>query len=424
MPERDIILTINVVEPDLVRAVNLHAQNEGRQLKGLVLVDTAFADAPDRLRDTTGLFKEIICDCSDPNEIQTILKPYTDRLLAVTYRYENSFEALRRVLPFLPYIQHPSESSLLWCTDKRLMRDRLSNYDSSLTPKYQYLESGDMQNLDALTRGFTFPVIVKPSGLVGSLLVEQCKDAPELHNRLTHTFEIIQDVYDKEYRLNKPGVLVEEMMQGDMYSIDAYVTHDGRIFCLPLVQVITSYSMGLPGFYGYQRITPTSLSEDESRRAFAAASAAIRALSLSSSSAHIELFRTKDGWKIIELGPRIGGYRDIMYRQAYGVEHFYNDIAIRMGQEPQMPNQPIAHASTITLYADKEGVIKSVEGLELAKKLVSTVYLEDHSVTGEKAYLPGNGGHSLVDIILSNENPNQLEADIAKVRELIKINVS
>ena len=162
--QRDIILTINVVEPALVNAVNLHSETIGRDLKGLVLVDRAYADLSQRPKDDSNLFQEIICDFDDPDELQTVLKPYLDRLLVVTCRYEEAIQPFRKVIPFLPYIFTPSPESLLWSTEKPLMRDRLRNYDAQLVPRYQYIELKDMPRLKELVRDFKYPAVIKPSG--------------------------------------------------------------------------------------------------------------------------------------------------------------------------------------------------------------------------------------------------------------------
>jgi biotin carboxylase len=422
--KKDIILTINGVEPDLVKAVQQHSQELGRQLKGIVLVHSDYAQAPHRPKDESGVFEEIVCNCNDQNEVQRILKPLADRILAVTYRFENSVEPLRRVLPFLPYTYAPSDSALLWCTDKTLMRDRLSNYDRSLTPRYQYLEEPDLLRLQELVGDFHFPVIVKPSGLAKSLLVERCESMIELNHQLETTFSVINDVYEREYRLTRPGVLVEEFIEGDMYSTDAYVTHDGEIFCLPLVRVITADSIGLPGFYSYRHIVPVNLTPEDLKAAFAATHSAIKALSLSSSSAHVELYRTSHGWKIIELGSRVGGYREDLYREVYGIGHVYNDLAVRMGLRPAMPNGEIYnHAAGLNIYADAEGEIESITGLEEARQLSSVLYLNVHARSGDIALFAGNGGNFIIDGILRNPDPEQLEQDVDRVRELIKIKI-
>jgi hypothetical protein len=218
-------------------------------------------------------------------------------------------------------------------------------------------------------------------------------------------------------------VLVEEMMHGDMYSTDAYVTHDGEILCLPLVKVITAHSVGLPGFYGYQRVVPSGLSKQDTELAFKSSRSAIRALALCSTTAHVELFKTAEGWKIIEVAARIGGYRDVLYRETYGIEHFYNDLAIRMGNKPDMPSHFKKHAAVLNIYADDEGYIESIEGAEAARKLESIVYLKTHAGQGDQSLFATNGGNPIVDAVLSNEDPLQLDKDIAEVRKMVTINV-
>ncbi|HZL08319.1 MAG TPA: ATP-grasp domain-containing protein, partial [Candidatus Dormibacteraeota bacterium] len=423
MPDRNIILTINTVEPALVKAVHTLSKKLGKELEGLVLVHTDYADFEARPKDDSGLFKEIICDFDNPDELQRVLKPYTDSLLIVTCRYEDAMHRFRQVVPFVPYVNTPSESSLLWSTEKPLMRDRLSNYDKSLTPLYQHLKEVDMPQLEELIKDFTYPLIVKPSDLQDALLVTECHNLEELKVCLSHTFQVIHEVYSRKHRHFTPSVLVEEMMQGKMYSTDAYVMPDGEIFCLPLVEVITAHSLGLPGFYSYRILVPTDLPETESEAAFEASKGAIKALNLRSTTTHIELFQTPQGWKIIELGARIGGYREAMYREAYGIEHFYNDLAVRIGIKPTMPSKLLAHVFAINIYADQEGEITAIEGLEEAEKLESTVSLVCKGKPGDVALFANNGGGLIIDGILSNKNLEQLEKDDTKLRELIKIKV-
>lgn len=421
MQARDTILTINSVEPDLVRAVKLHSKKMGKHLKGLVLIHKEYAPSSARQKDSTGLFKEIICDFDNKDELQTVLKPYANKLIAATCRFEHSIDAFRQVIPFLPYVHKTSETSLIWSTKKTLMRDRLRNYDPALVPQYRYIQRDALHSLKKLINDFEFPVIVKPDSLAKSLLVSHCNSEAELKTCLNRTFKVIDQVYAREHRYDKPLVLIEEMMQGEMYSTDAYITHEGEIFCLPLVRVITAQSIGLPGFYGYRCIIPTGLSKLEAEAAFEASRKAVRALNLSSTTAHIELFKTKQGWKIIEVGARIGGYRQDLYRQAYGIEHFYNDLAVRMGMKPEIPANPIKHASALNIYAEEEGIIASIEGIDEARKLSSVVYLKTHAKSGDLALFASNGGDLIVDAILSNVDPKKLERDVIKVTQLVKI---
>ncbi len=423
MDQRDVVMTINVVEPALVRAVKLQSEALGRELKGLVLVHEQYASQEDRPRDDTGLFTEIICDFNDKDALQAVLEPYQDRLLVATCRYEEAIQPFAQVIPFLPNLNTPTPESLHNSSDKSKMRKAISNYDASLVPRFQYLEEDDLDNLEQLVSEFHYPVIVKPSGLSKSLLVTRCDTDDELKKCLDKTFGIIHDIYDREQYPGRKGVLVEEMMQGNMYSTDAYVMPDGEIFCLPLVKVVTAHSVGLSGFYGYHRSVPSGLPETDVDRAFEAAKSAIRALKLSSTTAHVEMFQTTQGWKIIEVAARMGGYRDALYREVYGNEHFYNDLSIRMGNKPTLPGDARRHANVLNMYADKEGEIDKIIGLEQAGEIASIVSLASHAKSGDIALFSGNGGNPVVDAILSNEDKEQLEKDTAKVRELVKIHI-
>lgn len=421
---RDTILTIDDVEPGLANAVSKHSERLGVPLKGLVLVDTnPSVAARKRAKDTTGLFKEIKLDFDDTAKLQAILKNYSDRLLAVTCRQESSIHSFKKAVPFLPYIKTPSESALLWSTEKHLMRDRMRDYDKNMVPVYRFLGEYDGHAVGVIAREFKFPVIVKPTGLAASILVSRCDGPGELNACLEKTFRIINDVYSRDLGRGRPGVLIEEMIQGDMYSTDAYVDSTGNIYFLPLVKVITAHSIGMDGFYSHSFAIPTGLPEKEIKAAQKVSKDAIRALNLASTTAHIELFRSPEGWKIIELGPRIGGYREALYREAYGIDHYYNDLAIRMDIEPEIPDEPIAHATSFNIYPDEEGEIIDITGLEEAKRIESLIDIKCHAKPGDLAFFAGNGGRFIVDGTLCNKDPHKLNDDLLRVRNTIQIKV-
>lgn len=421
--EKDIVLSIDVVEPGLVNAVHLLSKELGRPLKGIALVHRSFLDYPTRPIDTTGLFEEIVVDYDDPDELQKTILPFVDRILLVTTRYEDAMHHFSKLVPFVPYVYTPTESSLIWSTEKPLMRDRLKVYDPSLVPDFRLIQEADLPKWEETTRGLTFPVIVKPGSLWSSFLVTRCDTKEELGKCLKETFTIIDKVYGQLRRVTKPTLLVEEMMLGDMYSIDAYVSHDGIIRCLPIIKVLTAASLGLPGFYGHTCIVPTDLSEDEAGRGYAAARGAVRALGLRSTTVHIELFLTGAGWKIIELGARIGGRREDLYRLAYGIEHHYNDLANRAGMEPKISTKVLSHARSEDIFAEEEGTVESVEGAEEARRLESVVFLNITTQPGSQALFADKGGDTLAEAILSNPDEARLEADAAKLRELIKFKI-
>jgi hypothetical protein len=421
--ERDIVLSIDVVEPGLVNAVHLLSKELGRPLKGIALVHRSFLDYPTRPVDTTGLFEEVVVDYDNPDELQKTILPFMDRILLVTTRYEDAMHHFSKLVPFVPYVYTPTESSLIWSTEKPMMRDRLKAYDPSLVPEYRVIRQADLPRWEELVSGLTFPVIVKPGSLWSSFLVTRCDSVDTLGKCLHETYSIIDKVYGQLRRVTKPALLVEEMIQGDMYSTDVYVSHDGVIHCLPLIKVLTAASLGLPGFYGHTCIVPADLSENEVKTGYEAAQAAVRALGLRSTTVHIELFLTKNGWKIIELGARIGGRREPLYREAYGIEHHYNDLANRAGMVPKITTDVIRHARSEDIFADAEGIVESVEGVDEARNLESMVSLNITAEPGDRAIFADKGGDTLAEAILSNPSKSKVEADAAELRRLLKFKI-
>ena len=153
-----------------------------------------------------------------------------------------------------------------------------------------------------------------------------------------------------------------------MYSIDAYVNARGVIYFAPTVYVKTGREIGFDDFFGYMRLTPTMLNVAHTEEAQEAASKGIKALGMRSTTCHIELMRTEDGWKVIEMGPRIGGFRHEMYDLSYGIDHSLNDILIRIPKQPILPKKVRGYTAVMQFYAQKEGnSIKSREYLRLRR---------------------------------------------------------
>lgn len=418
--KRNIVLFINAIRPATFDALETYKQKTGHEFIPIVFVDQNIQAAITKRNGQEAHIDKvrvITADFDSAHSIREALAPYIDRIYAVTAQYENCVHELKKVLPFLPYLPTPTEKSLDWATEKKLMREMLEAYDPSLVPRY--LEVGDYteETLLYIESSLSYPVVIKPSGLEGSLLVSMARDAAELRLILKHTFNEIQKGYDTWIKRLNPIVLVEEFMKGDMYSIDTYVTQNGTPYHTPLVQVITGQKIGFDDFFGYAQISPTSLSEREVRQAQQAAEKACHALGLRSVTAHVELMKTPTGWKIIELGPRIGGYRHDIYRLSYDISHIVNDILIRGGDMPQIPHTPISHTAMLKIYARSEGELQKIEGLEKLSDLASYISHRQIIEVGEQAQFAKNNGDAILEIALNHKDRAQLESDITFIEQ-------
>jgi len=394
----------------------------GRQITVLVVLD---ASDPSAISHVAVDNKAIVvhCDFSTPMSIHKAVAPYKERLLAVTCRAEKNVPLFKKLIPHIPYVNSPTELSLDWTTDKVRMRQLLRNYDKSISPKFTVVHDATKETLDRIEKTVGFPLIIKPSGLAASLLVTLCYHREELEANLKNTVRKIDRIYKERKGRGEPQILVEEFMEGAMFSIDAYVNQRGVIYYTPLVHVRTGRSVGFEDFFGYMRITPVILKPHKVEDARRVAEKSIEALNLRSTTCHIELMKTEDGWKVIELGPRIGGFRHEMYELSYGFDHSLNDILIRIPKKPVLTKKAKGFTSVMQFYARNKGKLKSIEGINKVRKLASFERIDIKKKPGDMCDFARNGDDPVFTIVLFNRNRSNLLADIRRLEQAININV-
>jgi biotin carboxylase len=304
------------------------------------------------------------------------------------------------------------------------MREAFDAYDPTLSPASMQIEDPAADTITAVEAKLSYPIIIKPSGLERSLLVSVAHNRQELADQLENTFKQLRTAYGVLLKRMEPAVLVEEFMEGDMYSIDTYITADGTFRHAPLVRVVTGRDIGFDDFFSYLQTTPAGLDVHEIERARHAAEQACKALGLRSVSAHTEMMKTPNGWKIIEVGPRIGGSRHQMYEMSYGMNHIMNDIVNRMGIAPEVPCTPTGYATLLQAYPREEGYLQEIHGLEEIKQLPSYQYVRLPRTEGDMLRFASNNGDSPVLLMLCHADEAQLRADIATIERVLHIEVT
>jgi biotin carboxylase len=418
---KDVVLFINDYFPEYGDAFKKLSKKLNRPLRGIMLIDSTLKGLNQHIPDTEQLFEEIVCDFTSDAELRRVIKRFEDRLLLVSCSSESSQLDFQRVLPHVPYVLGPSEKSLEWATHKGKMRELIGAYNEDLVPKVQPVSSAVEGEIKKVMQELSFPMMVKPTGLSDSSLVAKVHNEQELRQTLHNSFTNIHEVYKKARGNGKPGVIVEEFIEGDVYSIDGYVNDDGKVWLLPLLRSKTGYNMGLEGFYIYQTETYLELTSEQKAAGHQAAEEAIHAVGLRSSVAHVELFHTKDGWKIIELGARPGAMRQEVYQVTYGVDHALNDLLLKVGVEPQINHRPIIHSMVFKIYAEEEGEVRVIEGADEVSQLPSVYSFQMFTKPGEVVRRNVNGGTVMAQGLLFGEQPEQLRKDVAYVRSMITV---
>lgn len=401
---------------DIREYENLH----GKEYRIMLLWDSKLRRP--EMKSRCDLFVE--CDFSKSHKIAEVLLPYQDELLAITCRTEQNIARFTQVIPHVPYLRTPTTESLQWATDKYEMRKRMRLFDKKNTPRFTWIKENTKQERERVVEKVKFPMIVKPANLAGSLFVTICYHEEELEKTLRSMFRKIQKAYSNDTRMEAPKIIAEEYMEGSLYSVDSYVNARGDVYHCPMVQQKTAKEIGHDDFYNYLQLTPTALKSTTIEKAHQVAETAIHALGLRSITAHTELMKVDDEWKVVEVGPRPGGARDILHKVSCDINHTMNDIAIRIPRKPVIPKKCKGFAAYLKYFADKEGVITETKGIKKIESLESFHKITVNKKVGDRAVFARNGGRSIFLLYLYNEDRSKLLADIRRLEKMVKVTVS
>lgn len=179
-------------------------------------------------------------------------------------------------------------------------------------------------------------------------------------------------------------VLVEECMTGPEVSVEVIVA-DGVPHVLQVTDKLTS---GAPNFFEVGHCQPTSLPAD-SRKAIAdLASAAVLAVGLENSAAHVEVMLTNAGPKMVELGARLGGdwiTSHLVWNSVTGIDMVECMIKLALGEELSDWNFSDSGNVVATKFLPaREGVLLGLSGLGDAAMVPGVIHVEAHGTVGER----------------------------------------
>lgn len=417
-PFRSTIVFINTVAPEQPQALKALEAILGRPLRPILLRD--YRTHEPRGTKELGHALELTTDFADQRQLEQTLAPYAADILAVTCKDDASAALMKHLAPILPHLVLPKPETLEWATEKTKMRARFQAYDPTISPKFMMADDASPLTILRIERKIGYPVIVKPSGLTSSMLITVCSNREQLETALQH---VTQAIANGRPGLTgaRPEILVEEYLEGTYFSLDAYVGPEGQLWFNPPVYGKTGRDIGFDDCFGYMRATPTYLTDEQTQACENTAATAIKALDLRSCTCHVELLHTTRGWKIIEVGPRLGGFRHEMYEHAFGINHALNDLLVRMGSEPVIPKQPLGYAAFMQFYPRQEGALTTIHGLKTIRNLASLKRLKLIKQPGDDCLFASHGGSHALEIVLCNPQLAVLADDIHRLEQEVVV---
>ena len=384
----------------------------GRGLKAGIFIDKNFKN-----NASLEKFDRVIpIDFEDLDAELAALKNLRGSVAGLLCTYENYLIAKAKLGAFFN-VPVPTIDAAARSTDKILMRSAFLKHDPAITPKFQEIAS-EQEALDFAT-GSNFPVITKPASLVKSLFVSRADTPSELEHNVAATFRDIERFYTSQHIYERsPRVLVEEYMAGQQYSVAAYVDANGKAhFCPGITRLVTANERGADDTYLYQRELPAQIPSHDEQEFYRVAQTGIAALGLTASPAHVELMKTKNGTKIIEIGARTGGYRPRMYDIAYGIDLIEAEIAIALGEKPLLAGDAKKHVAVFELFPKITGAFREISSATDELK-AQCRYFKITPAAGSKVGPAKEGFRASAVIIVEDTDEARFRAKIHMINQL------
>ena len=232
----------------------------------------------------------------------------------------------------------------------------------------------EKDGLDGFEPPMSYPLVAKPTDSAGGRGVSLVRSRDELACALeTASAAGISG-----------DVLVEECMMGPEVSVEVIVA-EGVPHVLQVTDKLTS---GAPNFFEVGHCQPTSLPA-ASRKAIAdLASAAVLAVGLENSAAHVEVMLTAEGPKMVELGARLGSdwiTSHLIWNSVQGIDMVECMIKLALGETLSGWDFSDSGDVVATRFMPaREGVLLELGGLGDAAMASGVIHVETHGTVGER----------------------------------------
>jgi biotin carboxylase len=267
------------------------------------------------------------------------------------------------------------------CRDKHLTRQAL---DAAGVPQARSVAVRSPEQAAEVAERFGYPVVLKPRNLAASFGVRRV-DSPEE----------VAVAYQKARGVTLPeapayyedGVLVEEYLSGPEISIDS-ACFDGQVAPLAIAHKESGFP---PAFEEVGHVVDAGDPLYGDPELTEIVTAAHRALGFHTGMTHLELKRTPEGFKVIELNGRLGGdLIPYLGQLATGIDLSLAAAAIACGRRPDLEPTVRRVAATRFCYPEREQIVDAV-GIDrtlLPPEIERAIVLAE---PGQRMLLPPNG---------------------------------
>lgn len=274
---------------------------------------------------------------------------------------------------------YTSSSAIEIMEDKEKTRNYLK--DQPYSPKFSLMGPNE-----PIAKNLTFPLIVKSPKSTGSKDVLLATDADQLNNHL------------KALRSKNPyeTIMIEEYLEGPQYLVEAVVYQRQSHVIGIIEQEITQGKRFIITGYGVLVKAPVDIQAGIEE----VLQSIVKAFDIENGALHLELRLTKNGWKLIEINPRIsGGAMNNMLHAALGFSLVEETLKLLLGEEPNLKPRHKKFVYTKYVIVESKGILEKVIGRTRATNSTGVVEVYVKPRKGTLLTPPLSMGHRYAYVI-------------------------
>ncbi|UPW85376.1 ATP-grasp domain-containing protein [Lysinibacillus sp. Ag94] len=237
---------------------------------------------------------------------------------------------------------YTSSTAIEIMEDKEKTRNFLKNQPYS--PKFFLLKPNE-----SFSNNIEFPLIVKSPKSTGSKDVLLADDSDQLKKHLSHL----------RSKNPRETIMIEEYIEGPQYLVEALVYKRQANIIGIIEQEITQGKRFIITGYGVLVKAPKEIQAGLEE----VLQSIVKAFNIENGALHLELRLTKNGWKLIEINPRIsGGAMNTMLHAAFGFNLVKETLKIFLGERPDIKPKHRKFVYTKYVIVESKGILEKVIG--------------------------------------------------------------
>ncbi len=259
-------------------------------------------------------------------------------------------------------------------------------------------------------------LIVKPikgEASTDVMIVADAKDAESVWEKVSLA----------EQRNKNNSFLAEEYFEGDQYSVDVYWSKLQGYRYTPFCKQVIGYDMGYQDFRTCYSKTVADMDETMYAEITAKLSGIFESNNMRLAIMHVEFrINTQGELFVVEINPRIGGLRNIIYNISYELPHVENVIKSTIGLDDLVIKSDLIRNSVVLhFWANKVGKFRSIEFHKIEDPKV-IVHLERIEIKAGGVVGPPDKGYKKAGYtIISTDRGYEMDKAITEVFTKTKV---